>query len=765
MLSLSKHEAASEIGFSYPMVAIPDEIRSEPLSKALAERYLAYALSTITQRALPDARDGLKPVHRRILFGMRRLRLDPGAAFKKSAKVVGDVMGSFHPHGDQAIYDALVRLAQDFAVRYPLVEGQGNFGNVDGDNAAAMRYTESRLTEAALMLLDGLDENAVDFRATYDGGDEEPAVLPAAFPNLLANGSSGIAVGMATSIPPHNLGELCAATIALIENPNLQDRALLKHVKGPDFPTGGILVEDPAAIAEAYKTGRGGFRVRARWRKEDGARGSYQIIVSEIPYQVQKAKLIERIAELLEQRKLPLLDDIHDESAEDIRIVLTPKSRAVDPDLLMESLFRQSDLEARIGLNMNVLDKGLVPKVMGLKEVLAAFIAHRREVLERRTAHRLERIAARLEVLDGYLAVFLNLDKVIKIIRSEDEPKPVLMKAFKLSEAQAEAILNMRLRALRKLEEMEIRREHAALTKERKELNRLLGSEELKSARLIEDLRAIDAKFGLKTTLGKRRTTIAGAAHVAEMSALAEQAQEHATQIAREPITIVCSQKGWLRALKGHQEPSEAVKYREGDRGRFWFHAQTTDRIMLFATDGRFFTLDAGKLPGGRGLGEAIRSFVDLPPDADLVAMFVHLPGRKLLLAATSGHGFVTGEDEAVAMTRSGKRVMNVKPGVEAAVCRPVSGDSLAAMGENRKLLIFPLDEVPEMGRGQGVYLQKYKDGGLLDATGFVWKDGLKDENGRNFTPADLKDWRGARAQAGRLVPRGWAKSGRFAEN
>ena len=744
------------------MVAIPDEIRSEPLSKALAERYLAYALSTITQRALPDVRDGLKPVHRRILFGMQRLRLDPNAAFKKSAKVVGDVMGSFHPHGDQAIYDALVRLAQDFAVRYPLVEGQGNFGNVDGDNAAAMRYTESRLTEAAKALLEGLDENAIDFRPTYDGADEEPVVLPAAFPNLLANGSSGIAVGMATSIPPHNLGELCAATIALIENPGFQDRSLLKHVKGPDFPTGGILVEDPAVIAEAYKTGRGSFRVRARWEKEEGSRGAWQVIVTEIPYQVQKSKLIERIAELLEQKKLPLLDDIHDESAEDIRIVLTPKTRTVEPEMLMESLFRLSDLESRISLNMNVLDKGLVPKVMSLKEVLTAFADHRREVLERRSKFRLEKIAARLEILEGYLAVFLNLDKVIKIIRTEDEPKPVLIKTFKLTENQAEAILNMRLRSLRKLEEMEIRGEHADLTRERKELTKLLGSEDLKSQKLIEELKAVDEKFGLKTVLGKRRTRIAGAAHVAEMSALAEAAEEHATRIEREPVTIVLSQKGWLRALKGHQEPSDAVKYREGDRGRFWLHAQTTDQIMMFATDGRFFTLDGSKLPGGRGNGEAIRSFIDLPPEADIVTVFVHVPGRKLLVAATSGHGFITSEDDAVAMTRSGKKVMNVKPGVEAASCRPVSGDHVAVVGENRKLLIFPLDQAPELGRGQGVFLQKYKDGVLIDATTFTWKAGLKDENGRTFEPSELKDWKGERAQAGRIVPRGWAKSGKF---
>ena len=747
------------------MVAVPDEIRSEPLSKALAERYLAYALSTITQRALPDVRDGLKPVHRRILYGMRLLRLDPDSAFKKSAKVVGDVMGSFHPHGDQAIYDALVRLAQEFSVRYPLVDGQGNFGNVDGDNAAAMRYTESRLTEAAQALLEGLDENAVDFRTTYDGETREPVVLPAAFPNLLANGSSGIAVGMATSIPPHNLGELCAATIALIENPNVQDRTLLKFVKGPDFPTGGIIVEDPASMAEAYKTGRGGFRVRARWEKEEGSRGTYQIVVTEIPYQVQKSKLIERIAEMLEQKKLPLLDDIHDESAEDIRIVLTPKSRTVEPEILMEQLFRASDLEARIPLNMNVLDKGLVPRVMSLKEVLAAFAAHRREVLERRSTFRLEKIAARLEVLEGYLAVFLNLDKVIKIIRTEDEPKPKLMKAFSLTEVQADAILNMRLRSLRKLEEMEIRGEHDALTKERKELTKLMGSEKLKSEKLIEELKAVDAKFGLKTELGKRRTKIAAADHVAELSALAEHVEERANAVEREPITVVCSQKGWLRALKGHQEQSSEDKYREGDRARFWFHAQTTDQIMMLSTDGRFFTLDGSKLPGGRGNGEAIRTFIDLPPDADIVTMFAHVPGRKLLVAATSGHGFITSEDDAVAMTKNGKRVMNVKPGVEAVSCRPAGGDSVAVVGENRKLLIFKLDEVPELGRGQGVYLQRYKDGGLIDAVSFTWKSGLKDENGRLFEAGELKDWRGERAQAGRIVPRGWAKSGKFGEN
>ncbi|MBV9549268.1 MAG: DNA topoisomerase IV subunit A, partial [Alphaproteobacteria bacterium] len=639
--------------------ASEDDIRSEQLGKALSERYLAYALSTITQRALPDARDGMKPVHRRILYGMRLLRLDPAGGFRKSAKIVGDVMGGFHPHGNQAIYDALVRLAQDFSLRYPLVDGQGNFGNVDGDNAAAERYTEARMTEVAVALLEGLDEDAVDFRPNYDGTEEEPVALPGAFPNLLANGANGIAVGMATSIPPHNVGELCAALKDLIADPEITERSLYKHIKGPDFPGGGILVEERESIYDAYKTGRGGFRLRARWEKEEGSRGAWQIIVTEIPYQVQKSKLIERIAELLEQKKLPLLDDIHDESAEDIRIVLTPKSRTIDADLLMESLFRQSDLETRIPLNLNVLDRGTVPKVMSLKEALAAFVAHRREVLERRSAHRLQKIAARLEVLEGYLAVFLNLDKVIKIIRSEDEPKPVLIRTFKLTEVQAEAILNMRLRALRKLEEMEIRGEHASLTKEQAALKKLLGSEKLKSERLIAEVSEIDAKFGGKTALGRRRTEIAAARDVAEMAALAEQAEEHANAIAQEPITVVCSEKGWLRALKGHQEESDAVKYREGDKGRFWIHAQTTDRIMMLATDGRFFTLDGAKLPGGRGNGEAIRSFIDLPPEADLAAMFVHVPGRKLLVAATSGHGFVTSEDDAIAMTKKGKQVMN----------------------------------------------------------------------------------------------------------
>ena len=733
---------------------IKDDIRPEELSKALSERYLAYALSTITQRALPDVRDGLKPVHRRILWAMRAIGLNYNAAFSKSARVVGDVIGKFHPHGDQSVYDALVRLAQEFAVRYPLVDGQGNFGNIDGDSPAAMRYTESRMTEAAQMLLEGLDENAVDFRSTYDGKDDEPIVLPAAFPNLLANGSGGIAVGMATSIPPHNLGELCQATIALIENPNLTDAKLLKFVKGPDFPTGGTIIDDHASIAVAYKTGRGGFRVRARWEREEGSRGTYQIVVTEIPYQVQKSKLIERIAELLEQKKLPLLDDVRDESAEDVRLVLVPKSRTVEPELLMEQLFRSSDLEARIPLNMNVLDGGTVPRVMSLREVLVAFVAHRREVLERRTEHRLEKIATRLEILEGYLAVYLNLDKVIKIIREEDEPKPKLIKAFGLTDNQAEAILNMRLRSLRKLEEMEIRKEHAALAKEQKDLRKLLGSDALKAAKLTDEIKAIDAKFGLKTKIGKRRTDFAAPPDIAaEVEAME-------TMVEREPITVVCSEKGWLRAFKGHQEPNDSIKYREGDRERFWIHAETTDKLMMFATDGRFFTLDCSKLPGGRGNGEAIRTFIDLPPEADLVSMFVHKDGRKLLLAATSGHGFVTSEDDAVALKRSGKQVMNVPAGIEAVACALVEGDQVATIGRNKKLLVFPLADVPELARGRGVILQRYKDGTLMDVCVFTWKEGLKDRNNRSWMPAELKDWKGERAQAGRIAPSGFAKAG-----
>jgi len=745
-------------------IPLKDDIRPEPLGKALSERYLAYALSTITSRALPDARDGLKPVHRRLLHAMRELGLNPAAGFKKCARVVGDVIGKFHPHGDQAVYDALVRLAQDFAVRYPLIEGQGNFGNIDGDNPAAMRYTESRLTAVADALLQGIDEDAVDFRPTYDGEDREPIVLPAAFPNLLANGATGIAVGMATSIPPHNAGELCQALIALVENPNAQERTVLKSIKGPDFPTGGILIDDPATIREAYRSGRGSFRLRARWRREEGARGAYQIAIDQIPYQVQKAKLIERIAQLIEEKKLPALDDIRDESAEDVRIVLIPKNRAVEPEILMEQLFRQTELETRIGLNLNVLDKGVIPRVMSLREALQAFLDHRRDVLSRRSRHRLARIAERLEVLDGYLAVYLNLDKVIRIIRTEDEPKPKLIKSFKLSDRQAEAILNMRLRSLRRLEEMQIHAEHDSLSKEQKELKRLVGSEKLQSQRLIEEIKDTDRQFGLDTELGKRRTAVAEQKELEKILAKAGEAADFIAAVQREPITVVCSEKLWIRTLKGHQEENDSIKYREGDRRRFWIHGETTDRLMLFATDGRFFTLDCAKLPGGRGLGEPVRDFIDLPPESDIVAIFVHGEGRKLLLAASSGHGFVTAEDDVMAMTRSGKKVMNVTQGTEAAVCAFAEGDSIAVIGENRKLLIFPYGEAPELARGRGVILQRYKDGHLVDARVFKWKEGLRDANGRTFTPDELKEYRGRRAQAGRIVPRGFSKSSRFGQ-
>ena len=741
---------------------IKDDIRPEALSKALSERYLAYALSTITSRALPDVRDGLKPVHRRLLHAMRELGLNPTSGFKKCARVVGDVMGKFHPHGDQSIYDALVRLAQDFAVRYPLVEGQGNFGNVDGDNPAAMRYTESRLTGIAEALLEGLDEDAVDFRATYDGLDSEPIVLPSAIPNLLANGSSGIAVGMATNIPPHNLGELIAASIALIDNPNIQDRTLFKLVKGPDFPTGGVIIDDAASIAEAYRTGRGSFRVRARWFKEDGPRGAYNIVIDQVPYQVQKAKLIERIAGLIEEKKLSVLEDIRDESAEDIRIVLVPKTRNIEPEIMMEQLFRLTELESRISLNLNVLDKGVTPKVMSLREALMAFLDHRREVLGRRSRFRLMKIADRLEVLDGYLSVYLNLDLVIKIIRTEDEPKPKLMKAFKINERQAEAILNMRLRALRRLEEMEIRTEHAALTKEQKDLTRLVASEKLQSEKIVEELKDVDKRFGLKTKLGARRTEIVDSKTLAEIQSAAEEFVEQVNAVDREPITVICSEKGWLRSLKGHVEESDSIKYREGDKKRFWLHAETTDKLMLFATDGRFFTLECAKLPGGRGQGDPIRDYIDLGPEQDLVSIFMHDPERVLLLAATSGHGFVTKEADAVATKRTGKSILNVPTGVEAVVCTLAVGDSVAVIGDNRKLVIFSLAEVPELTKGRGVILQRFKDGGLLDACVFTWKEGFKDSNGRLWQGTELKEYRGARAQAGRLVPRGFAKAGKF---
>ena len=691
---------------------------------------------------------------------MRQLRLDPGSGFKKSARVVGDVIGKYHPHGDQSVYDALVRLAQDFAVRYPLIDGQGNFGNVDGDNPAAMRYTEARMTEVARLLLDGIDENAVDFRPTYDGEEEEPVVLPGAFPNLLANGSSGIAVGMATNIPPHNAAELCDAALHLIKNPKARIETLVGFVPGPDLPTGGIIVEDKAAIVEAYRTGRGGFRVRSRWTTEDQGRGTYVVVVTEIPYQVQKARLIEKIAELMEAKRLPLVADIRDESAEDIRVVIEPRSRTVDPAVMMEQLFRLTDLESRISLNLNVLSKGIVPRVMGLGEVLSEWLAHRREVLVRRSEHRLAAIRHRLEVLDGYLVAYLNLDEVIAIIRGEDEPKPVLMKRFKLSDVQAEAILNMRLRSLRKLEEMEIRGEHTPLTREGEGLAALLKSEDRQWSAIADEIRAVRKTFGPDTPLGRRRTDFAEApaAHVEE--AMIE------AMIEREPVTVVVSEKGWIRALKGHATDTAGLTFKTDDSLKAALHAQTTNRIIVASTGGRFYTLQADKLPGGRGHGEPIRLLVDMDAAEDIVAVFVHNPERRLLVVSTEGRGFVVPEAEVLANTRKGRNVMSVSGGEEMRLCVSVDGDTVAILGTNRKLLLFPLDQVPEMARGKGVRLQRYKDGGVADARVFRKADGLSwlDSSGRNFnrSMAELKDWIGERAQAGRLPPQGFTRANQF---
>jgi topoisomerase-4 subunit A len=737
----------------------PNAIHEVPLREALEERYLAYALSTIMHRALPDARDGLKPVHRRILYGMRLLRLDPGAQFKKSAKIVGDVMGNFHPHGDQAIYDALVRLAQDFASRYPLVDGQGNFGNIDGDNPAAYRYTEARLTEVARLLLDGIDEDAVDFRPSYDGVTNEPVVLPAAFPNLLANGAQGIAVGMATSIPPHNVAELCDAALHLIEQPKARTRTLLKFVLGPDFPTGGLVVDPPEVIAEAYATGRGSFRLRARWKTEDTGRGTYLIVVTEIPWQVQKMRLVEHIAELINERKLPLLADMRDESAEDVRLVLEPRSRSVDPALLMESLFKLTELESRVPLNMNVLLRGRIPKVVGLAEVLGEWLTHRREVLLRRSRHRLAEIEHRLEVLGGYLVAYLNLDKVIKIVRKEDEPKPVLIKTFKLSDVQADAILNMRLRNLRRLEEIEIRQEDKTLRVEKKSIEELLRSEKQQWQRIAEQVRAVRDRFGPKTPVGKRRTGFAEAPTHDE-AAIEESLME------REPVTIVVSEKGWIRALRGQVADLAALSFKTDDKLKLAFFAETTSKILIFATNGRFYTIEAAKLPGGRGHGEPVRLSIDLEQEADIVSVFRYQGGRKLIVASRQGRGFIAPEDECLANTRKGKQVLNVKAPDQARAVAPVEGDLVAAIGENRKMLIFPIEQVPDMTRGRGVRLQRYKDGGLSDIKTFEVEKGLSwvDSAGRVFTQSlkELADWRGNRADAGRLAPKGFPKSNTF---
>ncbi|ABE63039.1 DNA topoisomerase IV subunit A [Nitrobacter hamburgensis X14] len=738
--------------------AEPAEIHDVQLRDALEERYLAYALSTIMHRALPDARDGLKPVHRRILYGMRLLRLDPGSAFKKSAKIVGDVMGSFHPHGDQAIYDAMVRLAQDFASRYPLVDGQGNFGNIDGDNPAAYRYTEARMTDVARLLLEGIDEDAVEFRPNYDGQTREPVVLPGGFPNLLANGAQGIAVGMATAIPPHNAAELCDAALHLIDKPDATSKSLLRWVKGPDFPTGGIIIDSKESITEAYMTGRGAFRTRAKWNQEEGARGTWVIVVTEIPWLVQKSRLIEKIAELLNEKKLPLVGDIRDESAEDIRVVIEPKSRNVDPELVMESLFKLTELESRISLNLNVLIKGKIPKVVGLAECLREWLDHLRDVLLRRSAYRKAQIEHRLEVLGGYLIAYLNIDKVIKIIRTEDEPKPALMKAFKLTEVQAEAILNMRLRSLRKLEEMEIRTEDKNLRAELKGINAVLGSEARQWEKVAEQVRTVRDMFGPKTPLGKRRTVFADAPEH-DLAALEESLVE------REPVTVVLSDKGWVRTLKGHVEDLSSLSFKTNDKLGFAFFAETTSKLLLFATNGKFYSLDVAKLPGGRGHGEPIRLFIDMEQDAAIVSLFVNTGGRKFLIASHEGQGFIVNEDDCVGTTRKGKQVLNVEMPNEAKAIVTVAGDQVAVIGTNHKMVIFPLDQVPEMARGRGVRLQKYKDAGLSDVAvfdskaGLTWKDSAGREQGLRWK--DLSDWRGNRADAGRLA-HGLPKSNRF---
>ncbi len=730
-----------------------------PLKEALEERYLAYALSTIMGRALPDARDGLKPVHRRILYAMRLLKLDPGTGFKKCARIVGDVIGRFHPHGDQAVYDALVRLAQDFSQRYPLIDGQGNFGNIDGDSAAAYRYTEARMTEVAGLLLQGMDEDAVDIRKTYNDEDDEPVVLPAAFPNLLANGSQGIAVGMATSIPPHNAAELCQAAIHLIGNPQATARDLMQFVPGPDFPTGGTIIDNAETIAEAYETGRGAFRVRARWHVEETGRGTYNVVITEIPYGVQKSRLIEKIAELLNEKKLPLLNDVRDESTEDVRVVFEPKSRNVDAAILMESLFRLTELEARIPLNMNVLVKGKVPKVIGLADALREWLEHRRDVLLRRSRHRLAQIEKRLEILAGFLIAYLNIDEVIRIIRFEDEPKKVLMAKFSLSDVQVEAILNMRLRSLAKLEEIEIKAEHDKLSAEKASIETLLASEAIQKKTLVWEIGEAMKVFGPDTVIGKRRT---------DFGAVTTHAAADITEafVEREPVTVIVSEKGWIRAMKGHVADLSTLTFKTDDRLKTSFFTETTAKIIVVATNGKVFTLEASKLPGGRGAGEPVRIMIDLEQENEIVSVFPYKGGRQFILASRESKGFIVPEDEFIANTRKGKQVMTVDAPDEVIRVVPVEGDHVASIGENRKLLVFPLNQMPEMARGKGVRIQRFKEGALVDVKTFALADGLTwiDTSGRTWTVKgdDLKEWLGARAEAGRLPPKGFPRNNRF---
>ena len=730
----------------------PEGISKTAFSNALSERYLAYAMSTITSRSLPDVRDGLKPVHRRLLFAMRQLKLDPQQGYKKSARVVGDVMGKFHPHGDAAIYDAMVRLAQSFAMRYPLVDGQGNFGNIDGDNAAAMRYTEARMTELAQLLLDGIDEDAIDFRPTYDGESDEPVLLPAGFPNLLANGAQGIAVGMATSIPPHNILELISASLHLIKHPSASIETLMKFVKGPDFPTGGILVESEENIRQAYLSGKGGFRLRATYEIEREKGGQWQIIITEIPYQVQKSRLIEKMAEMLQDKKLPILADIRDESAEDIRIVLEPKSRRLDPETVIESLFKITDLETKISLNLNVLDSQGRPSVLSLREALNEWLAHRRVVLQRRSAFRLGKIAKRLEILEGYLVVYLNLDEVIAIIREEDEPKAELMRRFSLSENQANAILDMRLRSLRKLEEDALRTERESLLAEQADLEGLMADEARQWVAIESQLKEVKAMFA-KT--GTRRTATAEAPEI--------DIDIESLLIEKEPVTVICSQKGWVRAMKGHLDLATEFKFKEGDGPKFVLHAETTDKILFLAENGRFYTVAADKLPRGRGFGEPLSLMLDIAADGELVSMIKAASG-KILIASSAGHGLVTDIENAIAQTRSGKQVLNVGGGARAVRCIAVDGDSVAVVGQNRKLLIFPLDEIPELAKGKGVILQRYKDGELADIKVFTLADGLSWQmgGGRTRTETELATWQGRRGGSGKLPPTGFPRPARF---
>ena len=731
-------------------------ITTEPLSRAIGERYLQYALSTIMHRALPDARDGLKPVHRRILYAMRELKLAANSGFRKSAKISGDVMGNYHPHGDAAIYDAMARLAQDFNVRYPLVDGQGNFGNIDGDNPAASRYTEARLTKIAQSLMEGLSENAVDFQENYDGTLTEPIVFPASFPNLLANGASGIAVGMATNIPPHNLDELISACIHLVKAPNARDETLMDYIPGPDFPTGGIIVEPYDNILDAYRTGRGSFRLRSKWIEEKLDRGQWQIVISEIPYQVQKSKLIEKIAELINNKKIPILADVRDESTDEIRIILEPRTKMIDSSILMETLFKQTDLETRFSLNLNVLIDGRTPKVCSLKEVLNSFLQHQKDVLIRRSKFNLKKIDHRLEVLEGYIVAFLNLDRVIEIIRNENDPKLTLITEFELSDTQAEAILNMRLRSLRKLEEIELRKEHEVLLIERANLEDLLNDETIQWKKISSQLRETQKLFGKNNENGKRRSEFAEAIEFEDVPIEA--------MIEREPITIVCSEMSWIRAMKGHIDLKQELKFRDGDTDKFLFHAESTDKISIFATNGRFYTLSCSQLPGGRGMGEPLRLMLDIPNDVDIVDVFVTKENRKFLVASSKGDGFIISETETNAQTKNGKQILNLKDGAKAIVCKTLNGDHIACIGENRKMLIFPISDLPEMTRGKGVRMQKYKDGGLSDASTFNISSGLswRDPADRQRTETKLEDWISKRASSGRMAPRGFPRDNKF---